>query len=192
MLSLIQMRGKEDFTRTLSSEHYQRLSYVIPSLVGLKARLNECTPTTKIAIEWKKYFLNKVTYMLVVDIVYKAVSTWMDPRFKEAGLGTPKQAESARKQVISEIEKYNRSNGNDNYQDITSPDTPSTSSASGPQGAVPEDSVKQTETKDNDVLKYSDDKLQAKHSANPVTRLKVEQYLNLPHVSRGEDSWADA
>lgn len=103
----------------------------------------------------EKVLSDKVTYLLVGDIVYKVVSTWMDPRFKEACLGTLKQAESARKQVIYEIEKYNRSNGNDNHQDITSPNTPSTSSASGPQEAVPEDSAKHTETKDNVVLQIS-------------------------------------
>lgn len=174
----------EDLTKTLSSEQYQSLSYVIPILVGLKTRLNECTPTTDTGIVFKKNFLNKVSNLLEDTTSAKHKATFMDPRFKEACFINQTQAESVRGKVIEEIEENIKPSVNHH---VISPDTPSTSAASDHQNAVPVPTIKQEDT-DNGLLDYLDDKLRATFSANSLnTRFKVEQYLDLPHVNRGEN-----
>ncbi|CAH0700919.1 unnamed protein product [Spodoptera exigua] len=179
----------EDLTKMLSIEQYQSLSYVIPILAGLKSQLNECPLRTDLAIQWKKVLVREVSSLFEESVVSnKHVATFLDPRFKDAFFVDTNMAKSVRDKVINEIEDYGRSSLNNNSQVTT--DIPSTSSAPDPQRAVPVNSVNHTETNENSLLKYLDSRLLATPLTNTLSAgLKVERYIDLDRLGRGEDPY---
>ncbi|XP_036345283.1 zinc finger BED domain-containing protein 1-like [Rhagoletis pomonella] len=194
---VIILRPVEQLTTILSGQQYPTLSCVIPLIRGVQSSLKSYSMSTNIAISLQNKLIETIERRLGVYETNKtaAKATFLDPRFKKAGFGKERNAESVQSWVIEELTCHE-------HESFTASEFPSSYSTAQLQHLSSDAQVspnsnqhlqRQTGANDsaNDLLwNYLDKKVQQQSNmATPTSSaiVKVKQYVQLPYLQRNMD-----